>query len=104
MRALFVIALAVWFLGCRSTPQKVTLTPQQATSLAIELANDKSVSSYGFRPFRDGLQPARLVDGRWRWTGLKAFGRGDICAVVEMSADGSTHEIDLQLLDNANLF
>lgn len=78
-----------------------SLTPEQATTLALQLANDKAAALYQSQPFHDG-QPAQLVDGRWVWTDVRGFGRADIQATVELATDGSTNRVDLQLLDSQN--
>ena len=103
MKISAVIICAFLLVGCASSPQSASLTAEQAKTLAMRLANDKAATVYHCQPFRDG-QPAHFVAGHWVWTDLQGFGRGDIQATVELAADGSTHTVDLKLLDNANLF
>jgi hypothetical protein len=79
--------------------QGTSLTAEQAKTLAIRLANEKADALYHYQPFRDG-RSARLVAGHWVWTDQQGYGQGDIQATVELAADGSTNNVDLQLLDN----
>ena len=74
------------------------MTAEQAKTVAIRLANDKASTFYHCQPFRDG-QSAQFVAGRWLWVEQQGFGHGDIQARVELAADGSTNNVDLQLLD-----
>ena len=76
-----------------------SLTAEQAKAVALQLANDEASSLYHCQPFRDG-QPVRVVAGHWVWTEQRGFGQGDIQATVEFAMDGSTHSVDVQLLDN----
>ena len=80
----------------------ISLTPEQAKTLALRLANDMAATLYDSQPFQDG-QSARLIGGRWVWTDIRGFGHADIQATVELAADGSTSHVDLQILVNANL-
>ena len=98
-----IILFALLLVGCTSTHQTASLTADQAKAVAIRLANDKASTVYHCQPFRDG-QPARLVAGHWVWTDLQGYGRGDIQATVELAADGSTHKVEVQLLDSQIYF
>lgn len=73
-----------------------SLTPDQAASLARQLANDRASRIYGSQPFQDG-QPARLQDGRWVWNEHVGYGYR---ATVQPAADGSTNWTDVQLWDD----
>jgi hypothetical protein len=83
-------------------PQQGTpLTSEQATTLALQLANDQAATLYHSRPFQEG-QPAKFTQGHWVWSDACGYGRGDIYATVELAADGSTNLVNLQLLDSQN--
>ena len=98
-----ILISAFLLVGCASSHQHASLTAQQAKSLAIRLANDKAFALYHCQPFQDG-QPAHFVAGHWIWTDQQGFGHGDVQAKVELAADGSTHDVDVQLFDSTNLF
>ena len=99
--------LAAWVLllvGCSTTTQRsAALTSEQASTMALRLANEKASDRYDCQPFRNG-QPARLVQGYWVWTGRRGFGQGDIEATVEIAPDGLIHTVDLQLLNSKVLY
>jgi uncharacterized protein YcfL len=99
MKTSRIILFALLFVGCTSTHQSASLTADQAKEVAMRLANDKASTVYHCQPFRDG-QPARVVAGHWVWTDRQGYGRGDIEATVELAMDGSTQNVDVQLLDN----
>jgi hypothetical protein len=99
MKISCIIISAVLLVGCAGPRQSASLTAEQAKSIAIRLANDKALALYHCQPFRDG-QPAHFVAGHWIWTDEQGFGLGDIQTSVELAADGLTHGIDVQLLDN----
>jgi hypothetical protein len=64
--------------------------------MAIRLANDQADVTYHRQPFHDG-QPPRFAAGRWTWRQLAP---GDLEAVVELAADGSSNRVTLtQLTD-----
>jgi hypothetical protein len=69
----------------------------------MRLANDKASTLYQHQPFVAG-QSAQFVAGHWLWVARQGFGRGDIQATVELAADGSTNNVDLQLFDSQNTF
>jgi hypothetical protein len=95
------IIFAFLLAGCASTYQSASLDGNQAASVALRLANDKASRLYRHQPFADG-QPAQFVAGHWLWVERQGFGRGDIQATVELAADGSTNNVDLQLFDSQN--
>jgi len=99
MKTSRVILFALLLAGCTSTHQTSSLTADQAKTVAMRLANERASKIYHCKPFRDG-QPASLVAGHWVWTDLQGYGRGDIQATVELAMDGSTRNVDLQLLEN----
>jgi hypothetical protein len=99
MKTSRIILSALLLVGCTSTHQTTSLTADQAKAVALQLANDKASIIYHCQPFRDG-QPARVVAGHWVWTEQRGYGHGDIQATVELAMDGSTHSVDVQLLDN----
>ena len=84
--------------GCvTSHPQ--ALMSQQATSLALQLANEKAFDVYQCQPFQDG-QPAHWSDGHWIWSGQSGYGKADLEATVLLAANGTMPNVKLQLLDN----
>jgi hypothetical protein len=99
MKTSWISIFTLLLVGWASTRQSTLLNAEQAKSVAIHLANDKTAILYHRKPFQDG-QPAQFVSGRWVWVGLQGFGRDDIQATVELAADGSTNNVDLQLFDN----
>jgi len=103
MKTSLILLLAAGLVGCRSSQPRAALTAEQATTTAVRLANDKASTVYHRQPFHDG-QPARFVADHWVWTDKQAFGRGDLEATVELAADGSTNNVDLNLLDYENLY
>jgi uncharacterized protein YcfL len=102
MRTSCVIIFALLLVGCTSTRQNAPLTAEQAKTVAMRLANNKAFTLYDCQPFRDS-QPVRFVAGHWIWVEQQGFGNSDIQATVQLAADGSTHNVDLQLLNSQNL-
>jgi hypothetical protein len=102
MKTSLILVLAFMFVGCESSRQSALLTPDQAKTLAMRLANDKVATLYHSQPFVAG-QPAQFVAGHWLWVARQGFGRGDIQATVELAADGSTNSIDLKLFESQNI-
>ena len=78
------------------------MTAEQATSLAMRLANDKAFADYYCRPFHDG-HPAQFQAGHWVWTDMEGLGKSDIQASVELAADGSVEHVQLEILDNTDV-
>jgi hypothetical protein len=103
MKTSLVIILAVVLVGCESSRQSASLTIEQATTIAVRLANDKASTLYQRQPFVAG-QPAQIAAGHWLWEVRQGFGSGDIQARVELAMDGSTNHVDLQLFDSKNIF
>lgn len=103
MKTLLVLILALVLIGCKSSPQSASLTTEQATTIALRLANDKASILYQRQPFADG-QPAKIVSGHWLWVARQGFGHSDIQARVELAMDGSTNHVDLQLFNSENIF
>lgn len=91
--------MAFILVGCESSRQTAALTADQAKTLTIRLANDKTASIYLGQPFPDG-QPATFVSGHWIW---KELAPGDIEATVKLAADGSTNSVAINYLSNVNL-
>jgi len=96
-----ILVLAFILAGCESSRQSASLTTEQATTIAMRLANDKASTLYQHQPFVAG-QPAQFVAGHWLWVSRQGFGSGDIQAAVELAKDGSTNRVDLQLFDSKN--
>ncbi|MGO8838330.1 MAG: hypothetical protein ACLQAH_19305 [Limisphaerales bacterium] len=101
MKTSLILVLTFILIGCESSRRSASLTAEQATTVAIRLANDKASTLYQHQPFVAG-QPAQFVAGHWLWAERQGFGHGDIQATVELAADGSTNSVDLQLFDNQN--
>ena len=93
------IILGFFLVGCTSSQPRASLTTEQATTLAMRLANDKASTVYHQQPFHDG-QPASFEAGRWVWRQLRP---GDFDATVELAADGSTNKVVVNLLSNTAL-
>src|SRR5436190_16648052 len=103
MKLRAIIVCGFFLVGCTSPRPSASLTAEQARALAIRLANDKAATVYHCQPFQDS-QPAHFIGGHWVWTDHRGFGRGDIQTTVELAADGSTHNVDLKLLDSTLLY
>jgi hypothetical protein len=99
MRISVVAIIGLLFIGCESSRQSALLTPEQAKTVARQLANEKAGALYHCQPFQEG-QPASFAQGHWIWRDTRSYGRGDIEATVELAVDGSTNNVELQLLDS----
>jgi hypothetical protein len=99
MKTSVITIFAFLFIGCANSRQSASLTSGQATALAIHLANQKADTLYHCQPFRDG-QPATFTRGQWVWSDTRGYGRGDIQAIVELAANGSTNYVNIELFDN----
>src|SRR3974390_3195422 len=102
MKTIIVGIFAVLLVGGVGSGQNASLTSDQATSLAIKLANLKADTTYHFQPFHDG-HPARFIRGLWVWCDARGYGRGDVQATVELAANGSTNNVDIEFFDNQNI-
>jgi hypothetical protein len=96
-----VFILALFLAGCASPRRNPSLTAEQAGALAVQLANHEASIVYHCQPFRID-QPASFVAGHWIWTEKQGFGHCDIAATVKLAVDGSTHNVDLNILDSEN--
>ena len=101
MKISVIAVLALLLIGCESSRQSASLTSEQATAAAIRLANDKADTLYHCQPFRDG-QPASFKQGHWTWRDSRGYGLGDIQATVELAANGSTNNVDVEFFDSQN--
>ena len=99
MRMSAIIIFALLLMGCKTPQPNSFLSSDQATALAIRLANDKADALYHHRPFQDG-RPAQFVTGKWVWTDGCGVALLDYHASVILAADGSTNSVNVQLLDN----
>jgi hypothetical protein len=99
MKTSLILVLAFILIGCESSQRSASLTAEQASTVAIRLANDKAFTLYKHRPFAAG-QPVQIVAGHWLWVARQGFGHGDIQAIVELAVDGSTNKVDLQVFDS----
>jgi hypothetical protein len=102
MKTSLVVVLAFILVGCESSRRSASLTTEQATTIAMRLANDKASTLFQHQPFVAG-QPAQFVAGHWLWVARQGFGHSDIQATVELAADGTTNHVDIQLSDSQNL-
>ena len=98
MKKTAIMILGGVLVGCASSQPRASLTAEQATVLAMRLANDKASTAYHRQPFHDA-QPASFDGGRWVWRQLTS---GDIEATVELALDGSTNSVVLNLLSNTS--
>jgi hypothetical protein len=99
MKISVITVFAFLLVGCESSRQSASLTSEQARAAAIQLANQKADTLYHCQPFQDG-QPARFTQGHWIWSDTRGYGREDIQATVELAANGSTNNVDIELFDN----
>jgi hypothetical protein len=102
MSARRLILFALLLSGCSSLPHTGNLSVEQATSLAVKLANEQAQAIYHFQPFRDGPS-AVFVQGQWFWSDLKAQGQLDVEGSVRFPADGANPSVRVILLDNQPL-
>jgi outer membrane murein-binding lipoprotein Lpp len=105
MKISWAIILTLLLAGCSSTrqsstPPSTSLTSLQATTLAMKLANDKAAAAYNRQPFKK-QEPILFVDGRWVWIGREGDSKG-LQATVDLALDGSTNNVQLQLLSSRN--
>ena len=96
MKRSIVVLFAFTLVGCRSLPPAGSLTPAQAGALSVRLANAKAEVLYSHQPFQGGL-PAEFESGHWFWSEKRGFGSADICAVVDLAADGSTNNVSIEM-------
>ena len=100
MKARYVVPLALTLVGCSSTIlHPATLTPDQASNLAQQLANEKAQTLYNCQPFRNG-PPAQFAQGCWVWRDRRGQGNGDVEATVKFAADGAKPDVNVILLDS----
>ena len=101
MKISVIAVFAFLLVGCESSRQSASLTSEQAKDVAIRLANQKADTLYHCQPFQDG-RPARFTQGHWVWSDARGYGHGDIQATVELAANGSTNNVDIEFFDNQN--
>jgi len=95
-------ALASCFQGGRSlvpAAQPRRASGQQVASLALRVANQQARALYKCEPFTAGAS-ALWTDGQWVWKDRRAFGSGDIEALVLLASDLSTQSVQVVLLDS----
>lgn len=104
MNLLPFIASMLLLVGCSTTPyHSQRLSVVEAKVLAQQLANDAAFTRYGCRPFHEGPSP-RFEQGGWVWSDRSGYGKGDLEALVMIAVDGSTHEVNLDVLTNELLY
>jgi hypothetical protein len=96
MKTSFIAIFAFTFIGSESSRPNASLTPEQAQTLAIRLANDKASAICHRQPFHEGERAAFESD-HWVW---RQLAQGDIEATVRLAADGSTNGVDINVLSN----
>ena len=92
----FLLLLAT---GCANPAGGTGLTAEQASVLALQLANEQAFATYHCRPFHDG-EPARFASSHWLWTERESVGHADLQATVTLAKNGSPHNVDLKLFDS----
>lgn len=102
MKPALIAILGLMLLGCTSSRQSASLTPEQAQTLALKLANHQAYAKFHCQPFEDG-HPAHFVAGHWVWTDTAGYERMDMEVTVELAANGLTNRVSLQMLDNMNI-
>ena len=104
LRIIFSAGIAILLLAtsCANPPARVSLTAEQASALARQLANERAFATYHCRPFRDD-EPARFVSGHWVWTEREGLGHLDIQVTVKLAKDGSGPQVDLKLFDSQSI-
>jgi hypothetical protein len=98
MKTMLIASSLVLLAGCKSSTPNPSLTADSAENLCVQLANNKADSMIHRQPFR-AKQLARFEDGRWIWTDTSGAGSLDFKATVELAANGSTNNVDVQILD-----
>jgi hypothetical protein len=101
MKTAGMTLLLLLLLGCqtKNSLAPVTLSLEQAQTLACGLANEKARALYKCEPFRNEADP-RFSGGRWEWRQRRGCGNVDLEARVSFAQDGSAQKVDVQLLDS----
>lgn len=102
MKPVLIAILGFVVAGCASSQRSASLTPEQAQTQAIKLANDKAYARFQCRPFQDG-HPANFVASHWVWSDKAGCGHMDMEVTVTLAANGSTNQVNLRMLDNMNI-
>lgn len=102
MKTALIPLFALFLMGCATSRQSASLNPEQATAMALKLANDKALVIYHCQPFHDGEHVCFIRD-RWEWSAQAGMGTGDLEATVVLAADGSTNQVSFQTLVNVNI-
>jgi hypothetical protein len=101
MKTALIATVALFLMGCVTSRQSASLNPEQATTMALKLANDKAQAVYHCQPFHDGVHVCFIRD-RWEWSAQTGMGTGDVEATVVLAEDGSTNQVSFQTLVNMN--
>jgi len=101
MKISVIVVFSFLLAGCESSRQSASLTSEQAKAVAVQLANQKADTLYRCEPFQDG-PPVRFTRGHWVWSDEHGYGHGDIQATVELAANGSTNNVDVEFFDDQN--
>ena len=76
-----------------------------ATTRAIQLANDAAQQQFSVAPFEKTSQKAEFDGQRWTWHRRIACGMGDLEADVAIAPNGTVEEVNIRLLmDQARAF
>ena len=104
MKIASIIVVTLLLVGCTSTRPNTSLTAEQVKAVAIKLANDKAFQLYHCQPFdvKAIRQPGCCVASFWQghWvcmTQQRLSIDADIRATIELAADGSTNNVNLQI-------
>jgi len=96
MKKAAIVIFGFVLVGCASSQPGTSLTAEQATALAVRLANDEASTVYHRTLFHE-VQPASFEEGHWVW---RQLAQGDFEATVELAPDGSTNNVVVNLLSN----
>jgi hypothetical protein len=99
----FALALSasVAALGCathRLAPASSStsvLSPEEALSLAVELANEKCFEKYSRKPFERTTWAIHFEDGRWEWGGVDPHGVDGYSAAVSFDEKGKDRRVEV---------
>jgi hypothetical protein len=86
---------ALTFAGDASGPKAKKLTPSQAASHAVEIANAKRKAEYGATPFDSLSFKAEWKNGRWRWGNLDVHGSDGYSAAVSFDTFGGDDSVEV---------
>jgi hypothetical protein len=71
------------------------LTVEEATKLAVSLANDSCEKRFDARPFSPAFDTASMKDSLWRWGRHTPEGIDGYSAIVTFESDGANPVVEL---------